>query len=88
MRGLAFLTRFFALWTCLLVPTSLLQAQSGAKVDVTGTWKADFNTQIGLQKYTFTLKQDGAAVSGKAAIVTSPAPARSAPRATSRAAPM
>ena len=34
--------------------------------DVTGTWKADFDTQRGLQKYTFTLKQDGATVTGKA----------------------
>lgn len=34
--------------------------------DVTGTWKAEFDTQIGLQKYTYTLKQDGAKVSGKA----------------------
>lgn len=35
--------------------------------DVTGTWKAEFDTQIGLQKYTYTLKQDGEAVTGKAA---------------------
>jgi enterochelin esterase-like enzyme len=34
--------------------------------DVTGTWKAEFNTQIGVQKYTFTLKQDGTTLSGKA----------------------
>ena len=34
--------------------------------DITGTWKAEFNTQRGLQKYTFTLKQDGAKVTGKA----------------------
>jgi enterochelin esterase family protein len=34
--------------------------------DVTGTWKAEFDTQIGLQKYTFVLKQDGASVAGKA----------------------
>src|SRR5439155_22555694 len=34
-------------------------------VDVTGTWKADFDTQRGLQKYTCTLKQDGANVTGK-----------------------
>jgi enterochelin esterase-like enzyme len=33
--------------------------------DVTGTWKADFDTPRGLQKYTFTLKQDGATVTGK-----------------------
>lgn len=34
--------------------------------DVTGPWKAEFDTQIGVQKYVFTLKQDGALVSGKA----------------------
>jgi enterochelin esterase-like enzyme len=34
--------------------------------DVSGTWKADFETQRGLQKYTFTLKQEGAKVTGKA----------------------
>ncbi len=33
--------------------------------DVTGTWKADFDTPRGLQKYTFTLKQDGTALTGK-----------------------
>jgi hypothetical protein len=47
-----------------------LHAQAGGKVDVTGTWKAEFDTQIGLQKYSFTLKQDGAAVSGKASVDT------------------
>ena len=34
--------------------------------DITGTWKAEFETQRGLQKYTFTLKQDGTSVTGKA----------------------
>jgi len=34
--------------------------------DVSGTWKAEFDTQIGLQKYTFTLQQDGQAITGKA----------------------
>ena len=34
--------------------------------DVSGTWKAEFDTQRGLQKYTFTLKQDGTSVTGKA----------------------
>lgn len=43
-------------------PLSLLAA------DVTGTWKADFDTQRGLQKYTFTLKQDGTNVTGKASV--------------------
>src|SRR4051812_11302143 len=36
--------------------------------DVTGTWKAEFNTQRGLQKYSFKLKQDGASVTGKATV--------------------
>lgn len=34
--------------------------------DVTGTWKAEFDTQIGVQKYVFMLKQDGARITGKA----------------------
>jgi beta-glucosidase len=34
--------------------------------DVTGTWKAEVDTLIGVQKYTFTLKQDGPKVTGKA----------------------
>lgn len=34
--------------------------------DVTGTWKAEFDTQIGVQKYTFELKQDGNTVTGTA----------------------
>ncbi|HTG43550.1 MAG TPA: alpha/beta hydrolase-fold protein [Verrucomicrobiae bacterium] len=39
---------------------------SAIAADITGTWKAEFETQRGLQKYTFTLKQDGKGVSGKA----------------------
>ena len=34
--------------------------------DVSGTWTAEFDTQIGTQKYTFVLKQDGATLTGKA----------------------
>ena len=36
--------------------------------NLTGTWKAQFNTQRGLQKYTFTFKQDGTALTGKARV--------------------
>jgi hypothetical protein len=35
-------------------------------VDVTGTWKAEFDSQIGLQKYIYSLKQDGSKLTGKA----------------------
>src|SRR5436190_21003600 len=47
------------LFSLVALPLSALAA------DVAGTWKADFETQRGLQKYTFTLKQDGTTVSGK-----------------------
>jgi enterochelin esterase-like enzyme len=36
------------------------------KADVSGTWKAEFDSQRGHQKYTFTFKQDGAKLTGKA----------------------
>src|SRR3954467_4405501 len=39
---------------------------SAFAADITGRWKAEFDTQRGLQKYTFTLKQDGTSVTGKA----------------------
>ena len=34
--------------------------------DITGTWKAEFDSQIGLQKYTYTFEQDGTNLTGKA----------------------
>ena len=52
-------------WTLLSLGLASLSAFA---VDVTGTWKADFETQRGLQKYTFTLKQDGTTVTGKASV--------------------
>jgi enterochelin esterase-like enzyme len=45
-----------------------LASQSAFAADISGTWKAEFETQRGLQKYTFMLKQDGATVTGKASI--------------------
>jgi alpha-N-arabinofuranosidase len=34
--------------------------------DVTGTWRSDFDSQIGHQDYTFTFNQDGTKLTGKA----------------------
>jgi enterochelin esterase-like enzyme len=34
--------------------------------EVTGTWKSDFDSQIGHQNYTFTFKQEGGKLTGKA----------------------
>lgn len=39
---------------------------AGFGADVTGSWKSEFESAIGLQKYTFTLKQEGQKLSGKA----------------------
>jgi enterochelin esterase-like enzyme len=39
---------------------------SASAADVAGVWKAEFQTQIGVQKYIFTLTQDGARILGKA----------------------
>ena len=38
----------------------------GAAADLSGTWKSEFDSQIGRQKYTYTLKQDGDKLTGKA----------------------
>ena len=54
------------------IPITLLSlalaSLSTLAADITGNWKAEFETQHGLQKYTFNLKQDGAAVTGKASV--------------------
>ena len=34
--------------------------------DVSGTWIASFDTQVGKQEYTYTLKAEGAALTGTA----------------------
>lgn len=46
-----------------IVLASVLAARAA---DLSGTWKAEFDTQIGKQNYTFTLKQDGEKITGKA----------------------
>ena len=48
-----------AAWLILLA--TLVQA-----ADVTGKWKAEFDTQIGHLKYTYELKADGKKLTGKA----------------------
>jgi enterochelin esterase-like enzyme len=52
--------------TTLVILTLAALQLSTLAADLTGTWKAEFNTQIGVQKYTFNLKQDGATLTGKA----------------------
>ncbi len=54
--------------THITILTLAVASLSAFAADVTGTWKAEFETQRGLQKYTFTLKQDGTSVTGKASV--------------------
>ena len=44
----------------------LLCPLPGHAADVTGKWTAEFDTQVGPQKYTFDLKAEGDKVTGKA----------------------
>jgi hypothetical protein len=37
-----------------------------AQNDINGTWKSQFDSQLGTQKYTFTFKLDGASLTGRA----------------------
>ncbi len=37
----------------------------GFAADLSGTWKSEFDSQIGRQKYTYTLKQEGDKLTGK-----------------------
>jgi hypothetical protein len=50
----------------LLLLTLVAVRLSALAADVTGTWKSQFDSQIGEQKYTYTLKQDGGQVTGRA----------------------
>ena len=43
-----------------------LVALPALAADVTGKWKAEFDSPIGLQKYTFDLKVDGEKLTGTA----------------------
>lgn len=45
---------------------ALVCAAFAFAADVTGTWKASFDTQIGQQNYTYELKADGGKLTGKA----------------------
>jgi len=49
-----------------VVVTGLL-ARTFAAVDITGKWTAAFDTQIGVQKYTYTFQVKGSELTGTAA---------------------
>jgi hypothetical protein len=41
-------------------------AVAALAADVSGTWTAEFDTQIGIQKYVYTFKVDGEKLTGEA----------------------
>src|ERR1039457_1351509 len=52
--------------TRIILLTLALSVCSIWAADITGVWKAQFDAQRGLQKYTFTLQHDGTQVTGNA----------------------
>jgi len=44
-----------------------LLASTSQAADITGQWRAEFDSQIGVQKYVFTFETDGNKLTGKAA---------------------
>jgi hypothetical protein len=50
-----------------MVAVSLVLAPASLRAaDISGTWTASFETQIGTQNYTYTFKVDGSTLSGRA----------------------
>jgi hypothetical protein len=50
----------------LLVSALFIFALSVKAADLTGKWTAEFDTQVGVQKYTFEFKVEGEKLTGKA----------------------
>jgi hypothetical protein len=53
--------------TLLTLAVVLGSAVAAFAADVTGTWTAEFDTQIGIQKYVYTFKVEGEKLTGDAA---------------------
>jgi enterochelin esterase-like enzyme len=51
----------------LLIALTGILASSIHAADIAGKWRAEFETQVGVQKYLFTLQRDGEKLTGKAA---------------------
>jgi len=50
----------------LLAAATTTPATQPLAADITGTWKSEFDSQIGVQKYTFTFQQAGTQLTGRA----------------------
>ncbi len=54
--------------TAALLLALVAYSQPAWAEDIAGAWKAEFETQRGLQKYTFVLQPDGATLTGNASV--------------------
>jgi len=52
--------------TTILAAMILAGLVCGYAADITGTWTTQFDSQVGLQKYTFEFKVDGTKLTGRA----------------------
>ena len=52
--------------TLMSIALSFAFVASALAADITGTWKASFDTQIGVQNYTYTFKVEGSKLTGHA----------------------
>src|SRR5271154_8524 len=50
----------------ILAALALLGVTTAFAADVSGTWTASFDTQVGVQNYTYTFKVEGGKLSGTA----------------------
>jgi hypothetical protein len=52
----------------LVVMTAMVLSMTAAAlaVDISGTWTAEFDTQVGVQKYAYTFKTEGEKLTGTA----------------------
>jgi hypothetical protein len=55
------ITRFSAA----LVTTAMFATAAYAQTDISGTWNASFDSQVGQQTYVYTLKVDGGTLTGR-----------------------
>jgi len=58
-------TKSYLFILVVILLTSAVFPAATMAVDVTGTWKGNIDTQVGIFKYTYILKQDGTKITGK-----------------------
>lgn len=58
-------TKFVMLSSFLVLFFSAALLSAETADDITGTWRAQFDTPVGIQNYTYVIKQEGTKLTGK-----------------------